>query len=146
MYICYRRYCCVGVDCFPPATQTGAGTFGCLVNGEPFVDNSGDFNAFYQLVNGEYYFGNQAEDSLGDINQVFIDSNKSQIQLTNSIILSSDISGNFYGGISLTNLGGNIRSLDNVGLITFTEFNIIIPETGEIIEITEGRFDAIFTQ
>jgi hypothetical protein len=48
---------CQGIDCLPPATQTGAGTFGCLVNGEPFVDNSGFFNCFYQLVDGEYYFG-----------------------------------------------------------------------------------------
>jgi hypothetical protein len=39
---------CVSVDCLPEATQTGAGTFGCLVNGEPFVDNSGNFNCFYQ--------------------------------------------------------------------------------------------------
>ena len=48
---------CQGIDCLPPATQTGAGTFGCLVNGVPFVDNSGRFNCFYQLVNGKYYFG-----------------------------------------------------------------------------------------
>ncbi len=44
---------CQGIDCLPPATQTGTGTFGCLVNGEPFVDNSGFFNCFYQLVDGE---------------------------------------------------------------------------------------------
>jgi hypothetical protein len=29
------------IDQLPPATQTGAGTFGCLVNGVPYVDNSG---------------------------------------------------------------------------------------------------------
>lgn len=45
------------IDQLPPATQTGAGTFGCLVNGEPFIDNSGSFNCFYQFVDGGYYFG-----------------------------------------------------------------------------------------
>jgi len=48
---------CVGIDCLPPATQTGAGTFGCLINGVPFVDKSRSFNCFYQLVGGEYFFG-----------------------------------------------------------------------------------------
>jgi PBP1b-binding outer membrane lipoprotein LpoB len=42
------------VDQLPPATQTGAQTIGCLVNGVPFTD-SGVMNNFYQLIDGEYY-------------------------------------------------------------------------------------------
>jgi len=137
---------CVGVDCLPPATQTGAGTFGCLVNGEPFVDNSGNFNCFYQLVDGEYYFGIQAEKILNNIDLVGIGSNHKEITINNTFILNKDEPSNFYGGISFTNLGGAVRTLNNAGQITFTEFNITIPETGEIIEITEGRFDSFFTQ
>lgn len=41
----------------PPATQTGAGTFACFVNGKPFIDKTGSFNCFYQFVDGHYYFG-----------------------------------------------------------------------------------------
>jgi hypothetical protein len=52
---------CVGVDCLPTATTTGAGTFGCHVNGVPYVDNSGNFNCFYQLVDGEYFFSISAQ-------------------------------------------------------------------------------------
>lgn len=137
---------CVGIDCLPEATTTGEGTFGCLVNGEPFVDKSGNFNCFYQVVDGEYYFGIQAEKNLNNIDLVGLGSNQKEITLNNTIILNKDESNNFYGGISLTNLGGAIRTLDNSGQITFTEFNIIIPETGEIIKITEGRFDSFFTQ
>lgn len=150
---------CQGVDCLPEATQTGAGTFGCLVNGEPFVDNSGNFNCFYQLVDGEYFFGIQAEDEIGQISQVFLGSNESQIQLNNPISLNIDMPGSFYGGISLIDLGGNIRTSNNSGHITFTEFNtnsnivsaifeftVTDPTTGEVFEITDGRFDAIFTQ
>lgn len=66
---------CVGVDCLPPATQTGEGTFGYLVNGEPFVDTSGSFNCFYQLVDGEYYFGIRGRQD-SPIKQIFIGSEK----------------------------------------------------------------------
>ena len=48
----------------PPATQTGAGTFACYVNGKPFIDTSGGyFNCFYQFIDGEYYFGIQGKDN-----------------------------------------------------------------------------------
>ena len=46
------------VSQLPPATQTGANTFGCLLDGEifkPGITNN-SYNCFYQLVNGEYYF------------------------------------------------------------------------------------------
>ena len=45
----------------PPATQTGANTFGCLLDGELFLP-SGGFNSLdcvYQLINGERYFNLQ---------------------------------------------------------------------------------------
>jgi len=46
---------CLGVDCLPPATQTGANAFGFLLDGKPFYANGG-VTCFYQLVNEEYYF------------------------------------------------------------------------------------------
>ncbi|HRZ31584.1 MAG TPA: hypothetical protein P5188_04690 [Flavobacterium sp.] len=37
------------LDQLPPATQTGANTFGCLINGEPFVvSNTSQQTAIYQ--------------------------------------------------------------------------------------------------
>ncbi len=150
---------CQGIDCLPPATQTGAGTFGCLVNGEPFVDNSGFFNCFYQFVDGEYYFGIQAEDNIEGIGQVFIGSNQRQIDLNNIINLNPDNSGNFYGGLNINDLGGTLRTSNLGGIIVFTafttnsnvvsatfEFTVTDPSTGIVYEITEGRFDAQFTQ
>ena len=150
---------CQGIECLPPVTQTGEGTFGCLVNGEPFIDNSGFFNCFYQLVDGEYYFGISAEDNVEGIRQIFIGSNESQIELSNIINLNPDISGNFYGGLNINNLGGTLRTNDLGGTIIFNEFTtnpnvvsatfeftITNPNTGITYEITEGRFDAQFTQ
>ena len=148
------------VDQLPPATQTGAGTFGCLVNGVPFVDNSGFFNCFYQLVDGEYYFGIQGEQVVSTIILIGLGSNASSIELNTITQLNNDAPGNFYGGINLANLGGTIKTTNAVdGSITFTkldllnnivsatfEFNVIDPNTGTVYEITEGRFDAVFTQ
>src|SRR5690554_6526 len=48
------------VDLLPLATQTGANTVGCLVNGEAFLPKgggmSGNKNCFYQFVDGGYHF------------------------------------------------------------------------------------------
>ena len=61
------------VDQLPPATQTGANTFGCLVNGQvvvihkPFGDVTIDYGSQYQLkyptVNG-YVFGVSGTDKI----------------------------------------------------------------------------------
>ncbi|MFY0484112.1 hypothetical protein ACI6PS_16055 [Flavobacterium sp. PLA-1-15] len=148
------------IDQLPPATQTGAGTFGCLINGKPFVDNSGFFNCFYQFVEGEYYFGIQGEDNVSDIVLIGLGSNASQILVNNIISLNEREPQNFYGGVNLANLGGSIRTTNaEDGSIIFTkfdlnqnivsatfEFTVVDPNTGSIYEITEGRFDAKFTQ
>ena len=148
------------VDQLPPATQTGAGTFGCLVNGVPYIDNSGFFNCFYQFVDGEYYFGIQAEDKISNIVLMGLGSNASNIELNTSINLNQDEPQNFYGGINLVNLGGTIKTSDSAdGNIKFTkldfqnsivsatfEFTVTDPNTGVIYEITQGRFDAKFTE
>jgi len=55
----------------PPATQTGAGTFACHVNGKAFIDKSGGwFNCFYQYVDGKYHFAikGHVNENIGNIN------------------------------------------------------------------------------
>uniref|UniRef100_UPI004049BF6D hypothetical protein n=1 Tax=Flavobacterium sp. TaxID=239 RepID=UPI004049BF6D len=149
------------VDQLPPATQTGAGTFGCLVNGVPFVDNSGFFNCFYQLVNGEYYFGIRGRQE-SFIRQIVIGSEKKNIDINVSLTLKSRNEGNFWANVSFDDCSTclNANTTDqNPGIITFTkldfqnnivsatfEFTVIDPNTGTIYEITEGRFDSFFTQ
>lgn len=151
---------CVGVDCLPEATQTGEGTFGCLVNGEPYVDNSGAFNCFYQLVDGEYYFNIGSDNEQAGLNQIIIGSTAKEISNNIPIELNYNSFNEFYAEIGLLSTQGDFTTTDiQDGIVTFTEFdtnsnivsaifefNITIPETGEIIEITEGRFDSFFTQ
>tara|TARA_R110000823_G_scaffold315357_2_gene446707 strand:+ start:98 stop:628 length:531 start_codon:yes stop_codon:yes gene_type:complete len=151
---------CQGIDCLPPATQTGAGTFGCLINGEPFVDNSGFFNCFYQLVNGKYYFGIQAEDNVSNISAISIGSLQKEIIIGEIIPLNLRVNNEFYALLDFNTLqtAGSTTSLED-GFIIFSkfstdsstvsatfEFTITNPNTGLIYQITEGRFDSLFTQ
>ena len=144
----------------PAATQTGAGTFGCLVNGVPYVDNSGFFNCYYQLVGGEYYFGIGSDKEQAGLSQIIIGSNKRTIITNTSIGLNENNDMEFYAEIKLQNVAGDFVTTNlEDGTIIFTrydtnlnivsaifEFTIKIPTTGEIIKITQGRFDAKFTQ
>uniref|UniRef100_UPI0040491265 hypothetical protein n=1 Tax=Flavobacterium sp. TaxID=239 RepID=UPI0040491265 len=148
------------VDQLPPATQTGAGTFGCLVNGVPYVDNSGFFNCFYQLVNGEYYFGIASTKDFGAIQQIVILSWMKEIETDSNISLRERANGNFFSevafnclcpnAVTTSNLNGFIRFNNftiNPNIVSATfEFTVVDPTTGAIYEITEGRFDSFFTQ
>lgn len=151
---------CQGIDCLPPATQTGEGTFGCLVNGEPFIDNSGSFNCFYQLVDGEYFFNISPNFN----NKVFreLDLGCRQVDFQNQqdfdIAISSD-----GGGAATFSVSDELRDIstnDTYGgycqIINFDlqnniisgtfEFEIFDEVTQTLYLVTEGRFDAQFTQ
>jgi hypothetical protein len=143
----------------PPATQIGAGTFGCLVNGVPYVDNSGFFNCFYQLVDGEYFFGIRGRDNVGNLRQINIGSIKKNILTGENIPLNNYVDNEFYAEITYNGQNiGAFTTLESDGFINFNKFNItenivsatfnftIIDEFGNIYTITEGRFDAQFTQ
>ncbi|AGC76462.1 hypothetical protein LX97_01128 [Nonlabens dokdonensis] len=152
---------CQGIDCLPPITQTGAGTFGCLVNGEPFVDNSGSFNCFYQLVDGEYFFNICGLDETGIVSDICLRTNQKEIGINQYLDIESNDVGNFFASIAVDDDG--LRFFDSssstTGAITITEFiansnvvsatfefSVIDPNTGTLYNITNGRFDAIFTQ
>lgn len=151
---------CIGIDCLPPATQTGEGTFGCLINGDPYVDNSGRFNCFYQLIDREYYFGISSTKDFDFIQQIIFLSWMKDIQTGLEIPLGSRDNGNFFSEVSFDCFCPNATTTNNAdGYIKFTEFNtslnivsaefeftVFDPSTGKKYEITEGRFDAKFTE
>jgi hypothetical protein len=155
-------------ETLPEATQTGRGIFACLVDGKPFIDNSGSpnaisFNCFYQLVDGEYYFGIGGEDdAINNLNSIFIGSQDILLIENQTYHLKEWIQGNAYGsgGFSL-----NVNTIDEwntdsnnyKGELKITKFDIqnqIIsgtfwmdlknPFTDVTIKIREGRFDTRF--
>jgi hypothetical protein len=152
------------IDQLPPATQTGEQTFGCLINGEPFVPHSFGTNApnaFYQFVDGAYtlsiYGSINGGTNLKSINVGAIEVQEAlEEQMYN---LNEEESGNYFGEY---NIGGGIifsgsTNMNNPGILTITNFdqdNFIISGTfsftvidneGNEINITNGRFDMHYT-
>jgi hypothetical protein len=150
---------CAGVECLPEATQTGEGTFGCLVNGVPYVDNSGRFNCYYQLINNEYSFNIGVSRRCMNIRQMRIGSLDRSIVTNERIPLNEYLSGEFHAEISYENQteGAWTKTMED-GYIMFTRYDAnanvvsatfeftIVDEFGNTYEITEGRFDARFTR
>lgn len=148
----------------PQATQTGEGTFACLVNGELFNDTDGRyFNCYYQFVDGGYYFFIEGTDESNSIIDINLSTNKKEIFEGETYKLSENIEGNVWAGgyFIISNREGKLvtTSLENTGSLKITkldfekrivsgtfEFDIVHPETGEIIEVRQGRFDTLFTQ
>ncbi|NIK90775.1 hypothetical protein GZ212_01320 [Mangrovimonas sp. CR14] len=149
-------------EALPPATQTGAGTFACYVNGTSYIDASGGyFNCFYQLVDGEYYFGIGGIDENHSVfDLIVIASIGVEIENEMHYNLTCKEPENYYAEVLFSNqyLGATTCN-SNLGNMTITkldfenhivsgvfEFDIIHPTTGETIEIRDGRFDTLFTQ
>ncbi|MDT0650602.1 DUF6252 family protein [Autumnicola edwardsiae] len=144
------------LDCLPPATQTGAGTIGCLVDGKPFTPGGNQLGGptqqvFYQFVDGEYHFGLFAINKRGDRNEAIGLNSKGIILENSAYTLSLEITSQ-----NATYKIGAIRfetTQENTGEIIFTKFdentNIVsgtfwfdaVNEAGEVVEIREGRFD-----
>ncbi len=157
-------------EALPPATQTGAGTFACHVNGKAYIDKSGGwFNCFYQYVNGKYYFSISSTVRKNKGNHQLpwgIGMGSIDMTITEGIIL--ELSGH---DSNLPNAGGDATFSTNNGSTTvFTDYNInkgelkitkmdystgIIsgtfwfdvknPNTGKKVKIRDGRFDTKFT-
>lgn len=149
------------VDLLPPATQTGAGTFGCLLDGMVFLpgNSSNNLDCVYQFVDGGYYFGLQSNKR--DINNnritLAIGTNKLEIIEGENYSLIEFIEGNASGIYSYAT-NTSYTSEDNTGELKITKLdytNHIVSGTfwfdvkdseGVVHEIREGRFDVRFTE
>ena len=151
------------IDQLPPATQTGAGTFGCLIDDKAFVPpkfGSNAPNAFYQFVGGAYtlsiYGSTGGGSNLKTINIGCID-----MPLIQEIIypLKERINANYFGayiigggitysGASTTAKPGTLRitHFDPVNFIISGTFEFtILDDNDNEINITDGRFDMNYT-
>ena len=60
------------IDQLPAATQTGENTFGCLLDGEPFIPGGtqNPLDCVYQLIDGERFFTVDAAKRNDDFNLI----------------------------------------------------------------------------
>jgi len=148
----------------PPITDTGANTFGCLIDGKVFVPQKPAFSTYeilqcnYQLVGGVQYLVLSGGD--------FVNNNGVSL-FTENIVLKADTilkfddpnhhlayayfygSGNRedYKTLDSTNGICNIKHFDPYKQIisgTFW-FDATDTATGKVVHITDGRFDVHYT-
>jgi hypothetical protein len=145
------------VDCLPPATQTGEGKIGCLINGEVFKPGGSQLSGPTQQANynitfeGKLYFALIASNK--NLNKsIGISLINKEITEGQSYILGSDLfpkdfaQYNFNIDSFETNqtFGGEITfsKFDDVkGIVSGTFWFDAVNEEGDVVEIREGRFD-----
>lgn len=152
----------------PPETQTGANTFGCLVNGKVFKPKGSPFggpilSCAYQNINGGYSFQLKAKQDLGDeLLSIGLFTDSLPIAQGETIKLSQHhVSGKSYGlhGKYPRGMNGMLYYTEPVGsgelhIIKFNKTNQIVSGTfwfdgvntsGEKVQVREGRFDMKYT-
>lgn len=153
------------VDQLPPATQVGANKVGCLVNGEVFLPLQSNIFGIPSVTCSYQFIGNSFEfalgirnDKLDNVRGITILSNKLEfIQgQTYSLNLEQNVNSSFaYYKIGFLNYSTNsikqgqlkITKLDQVNaIISGTFWFDAVNNSGEIVKITEGRFDMKYSQ
>jgi hypothetical protein len=164
------------IDQLPPATQTGANTFGCLVNGQavvihkPFGDLSPAFGCQYQLiyntVNG-FTFNVNATDKVDGCHFTGVGFHLDSIRLQATTYLLNTPLVN-YGRWGLVGIAAGCPPVplltywtDStiIGQLTITHldqqkqivsgtfyFDAVEQTRGDTVHVTDGRFDMNYTQ
>ncbi|WP_445734252.1 DUF6252 family protein [Mariniflexile sp.] len=143
------------IDKLPPATQTGENTFGCLVNGKPFVvSNTTNMTAIYQggglSIAGEIDVNNFFSEVSIFISESIIGQQIAE-NITYTLNNDNTMKGQYYREdkncfyyTTLSEKGFvEIKKLDKVNFIVSGTFGFqaISDDCKEIISITNGRFD-----
>ncbi len=144
------------IDLLPPATQIGANTAGCLVDGEIFLPTD---NLVLNFLDGENFqlgLSNRNDDDLFDI---LISLDNIDIQLNESFLINTEFSNNTRTGEYVINVESppspnyysTTSSVTGELTITYHDFDNAfmsgtfwfdaVNSNGEIVEIRDGRFD-----
>jgi len=158
------------IDQLPPATQTGANTFGCLINGQAFLPKGPSLGPIlqcaYQYLNTDYskgfFFQLSAshKNNTTDVLAVGIFTDSLSINIGN-FVLGNNQKGYTCALYSRFNNAGNVKlyTSDNLpGQLTITKFDeynqivsgtfwfSVVKSPGDTIKVTDGRFDMQYTK
>lgn len=154
------------VDCLPPATQIGANTAGCLVNGEVLVPSGRSLGSGSVLHSQYLYYQETFIFSIGlnDRNKnQFVSISTKNVELKEGILyILTTASPNSSSGIYVRGLSGSengfVTNETSIGELKISRIDIsnrIVSGTfwfdamngnGEIVEVREGRFDVHYQQ
>ncbi len=153
------------IDDLPPATQTGANTFGCLVNGEVFLPKGSGFggpnlSCQYEFVDNKYYFNLLAIKKGKDCESYSLSLSLFNLILTNntSYLLEDFTEGKAQSKYTKTidctfntedfKTNNNITGTMNITYLNATKTIVAgtfsfdaVNSKGEKVEVREGRFD-----
>ena len=154
----------------PPATQTGARTFGCLVNGKAFVPQNRnllegpDLQCNYIYTSGGYYLtvGSSNTNSDGSIIGIILQTDSLKVVEGEVLPLTKyATAGLAYGSYSIfatpsipyyrTNQQQtgqlNVTHLDTVKqIVSGTFYFTAVNNLSDTVKITDGRFDMPYTR
>jgi hypothetical protein len=156
------------IDKLPTATQIGANTFGCLVDGKAFTPKgtwgSDGLQVYYQYVDNAYHFniGVTRKELYAPLRDMLIRSHYIELQETTYQLGEMDTPGNIGSEYCIYN--PNKDGFDDLfrttsvikGEITFTRFDVInqivsgtfwfdaVNKDGKVVQVREGRFDSHF--
>jgi hypothetical protein len=156
------------VSQLPPETQTGANTFGCLVDGKVFVPKGAPFSgpslqcAYQYLDNGSskgFYFQLSASHRYSTQNIKSLAIGTENLKLKEGAFILEDAfhDGNAFGLFSESGTA-NYTQKNLPGLLTITKFDEInqivsgtfwfsvVKSSEDTIQITNGRFDMQYTK
>jgi len=154
----------------PPATQTGANTFGCLVNGQAFLPGGSIFagphlQCNYIYTAGGFYFtvSGSNKDSKGTITDITVRTDSLAVSDGQIIKLTNyNVPGKADGDYSIINSVGQVnmyatndvvtgqlkisRLDDSKQIVSGTFYFNAINTAGDTVKITDGRFDMLYTK
>lgn len=150
-------------DKLPPATQTGANTVGCLVNGEVFLPKSEGINPAvvvnYEFFEGDFYLNLRFTDQRNGGNEgVRLRTQRIDLEVNHTYQLDKNTvnDGDFTGGggeYQTSVFNEYLTTSSIIGELTITRLDLsnsiisgkfwfdAVNEDGEIVEIRDGRFD-----
>ncbi|WP_426669158.1 DUF6252 family protein [Mucilaginibacter sp. McL0603] len=150
----------------PPATQTGANTFGCLVNGYALIPHNRSIvtgpllSCGYGLYSKGYLFNvtGGANVRSGNLATVSIQTDSLKISEGETVPLTKDYVPGYASGIYLENLQYHMTNDNARGQLTITHLDTInqivsgtfyfnaVSANGDTVKITNGRFDMHYRQ
>lgn len=148
------------IDQLPPATQTGANTAGCLVDGQAFLPNNGStLPLVLNYLDGEDFTLGIGNEINNELNRILISKYNIQLQVGQTYLLNQEFgansstgeysidtasppSPNYYSTNPEVTGELNITHHDfERAILSGTFWFDAINSEGEIVKIREGRFD-----